>query len=189
MCPMHKRIEEGCLTGTASSPRRTRRTHQTSARARRRRRGCHGAPARNTRPTPAPAHSTPGPAKAQTLCPRHHRRPRRHHRRHHRNCRCRLLLRPRHRVRRIPRGETPTGTVARTMTTSLNGADSRIHKRGAVLARPRHHSPARRRSRTLRARGGSESRGAPTGAGEIRTAALGAWAPSRDAPMKVVGVQ
>ena len=33
---MHKRIEEGCLT---SSPRRTRRTHQTSARARRRRRG------------------------------------------------------------------------------------------------------------------------------------------------------
>ena len=67
------------------------------------------------------------------------------------------------------------------MTTSLNGADSRIHKRGAVLARPRHHSPARRRSRTLRARGGSESRGAPTGAGEIRTAALGAWAPSRDA--------
>jgi hypothetical protein len=64
LCPnMHKRIEEGCLTGTAglllaasraSSPRRTRRTHQTSARARRRRRGCHGAPARNTRPTPAP---------------------------------------------------------------------------------------------------------------------------------------
>ena len=65
---MHKRIEEGCLTGTAglllaasraSSPRRTRRTHQTSARARRRRRGCHGAPARNTRPTPAPFYSGP----------------------------------------------------------------------------------------------------------------------------------
>ena len=92
-------MKRAVSTGTASSPRRTRRTHQTSARARRRRRGCHGAPARNTRPTPAPAHSTPGPAKAQTLCPRHH-------------CRRRLLLRPRHRVRRIPRGETPTGTVA-----------------------------------------------------------------------------
>jgi hypothetical protein len=75
------------------------------------------------------------------------------------------------------------------MTTRLNGADTRIRKRGAVLAKPRHHRPARRRSRTPRARGGSESRGAPTGAGEIRTAASGAWVPSQDALTKVVGVK